>query len=84
MRRLRILGMGTCSVDLKEIYQEPIFLDKCRYELLNETEIKYGVSELFFFRDMRKIEMWFQRRSFSQCSFSLWEALLQHFLLPNA
>lgn len=78
MRRLRICGMGTCSVDLKEVYQEPIFLDKCRYALLNKTEIKYGVSELFFFsfRDMTKIEMWFQRRSFSQCSFSLWEALI--------
>lgn len=77
MRRFRIWGMGTCSVELKEAYQEPIFLDKCRYALLNETEIKYRLSELFFFfRDMRKIEMWFQRRSFSQCSFSLWEALI--------
>lgn len=77
MRRFRIWGMGMCSVDLKAVYQEPIFLDKCRYGLLNETEIKYRLSELFFsFRDMRKIEMWFQRRSFSQCSFSLWEALI--------
>lgn len=76
MRRFRIWGMGTCSVDLEEAYQEPIILDKCRYALLNETEIKYRLSELFFFRDMRKIEMWFQRRSFSQCSFSLWEALI--------
>lgn len=48
MRRFRIWGMGTCSVELKEAYQEPIFLDKCRYALLNETEIKYRLSELFF------------------------------------
>lgn len=54
MRRFRIWGMGTCSVDLKEAYQEPIFLDKCQYALLNETEIKYRLSELFFFQRHEK------------------------------
>lgn len=48
--RLRIWGTGTCSADLKgEVNQGPIFLDKCRYALLNERVVKYRLSEHFFF-----------------------------------
>lgn len=75
--RLRIWATGTCSADLKgEVNQGPIFLDKCRYALLNERLVKYRLSEHFFFlrRHEENWNMVSKEKSLTVFlqSFSLW------------
>lgn len=48
-----------------EVNQGRIFLDKRQYALLNETVVRYRLSEHFFsYRDTRRIEIQFSKEKF--------------------